>query len=119
MGRAMACHHPREVFQVEALAFAGRAVFAFAVGAFHGGGDAREFLALLGVGGSGQGQRQLQQFHLAGHILRQLQGIEPRGFLRQIHGQVDEAFIGLGCQGLGVIRNVGGLDPVGAAAIHR
>jgi hypothetical protein len=52
----------------------------------------------LRIGGRGQRQRQLQQFDFAGDILRQLQRIEPRGFLRQIDGGVDEPFIGLGGQ---------------------
>ena len=38
---------------------------ALAVGALHPGGDAREFLALLGVRGSGQSKRKLEQLHLA------------------------------------------------------
>src|ERR1019366_5203577 len=49
----------------------------------------------------------------------QLERIEPRGFLRQVDGGVDEAFIGLGGQGLGVVGDVGGLDPVGALALDR
>ena len=52
-------------FEVLAALRAAGTIFAFAVCAFQAGGDAREFLALLGILGSGDGEREFQQLELA------------------------------------------------------
>ena len=52
------------------------AVLGFPECALHRGGDARQFLTLVKIGGRSQFERKLQQFHLAGNIVRQLEVVE-------------------------------------------
>ena len=93
------------------------AILAFAVGAFHAGGDAGQFLALLGIGGSGDGEGELEQLELAGGDGVEGEAVEAGGLLGVVDVGVDGALVELGGDGFGVVGDVGGLDPVGAGLI--
>jgi MFS family permease len=67
----------REALRLEFQALTGLgAILGPAVGAFHGGDNAGEFLALARIGGRGQIEREFQKFDLAGEIIGQLELIE-------------------------------------------
>ena len=106
-----------ELFEVLAAFRAAGAVLALAVGAFHAGDDARQFLALLGIGGGGEGEGELEQFDLAGGDGVELEPVEARGLLGVVDGGGDGLLVELGGDGLGIVGDVGGLDPVGAGGV--
>ena len=106
-----------ELLEVLAAFGAGRAVLALAVRAFHAGDDAGEFLALLGIGGGGDGEGELQELDLAGGDRIELEAVESGGLFGVVDGGGDGALVELGGEDLGVVGDVGGLDPVGASGI--
>ena len=69
----------------------------------------------LGSAGVARVSESFSSLILRRDIVRQLQRIEARGLLGQLDGGVDGALIGLGGEGLGIVGDVGGFDPVGAA----
>ena len=99
------------------LAGTAGAVLALAVSAFHAGDDAGQFLALLGIGGSGDGEGELEQFELAGGDGVEFEPVEAGGLLGVVHGGGDGPFVEFGGDGLGIVGDVGGLDPVGAGGV--
>ena len=106
-----------EFLEVLAALGAAGAILALAVRAFHAGDDAGELLALLGVGGRGDGEGELEQFDLAGGHGIELQTVESRGLLGVVDGGGDGPLVEFGGEGFGVVGDVGGLDPVGAAGV--
>ena len=80
--------------------------------------DARQLLALLGIGGRGDGERELEQLDLARGDGVELESVEARGLFGVVDGGGDRLFVELGGDGLGIVGDVGGLDPVGAAGVH-
>ena len=104
-------------FEVLAALRAAGAILAFAVSAFHAGGDAGQFLALLGIGGGGDGEGEFEQLELAGGDGVELEAVEAGGLLGIVHAGVDGALVEFGGDGFGIVGDVGGLDPVGAAGV--
>ncbi len=110
-------HRLGEVFEV--IALRAGAVFALSISAFHAGDDARELLTFLRVGGRRHGERKPEELHLAGEVVGQCKTVESLRLLHQIDRRVDRPLIGLGSQGLGIVRDVVVLDPIGAAGVDR
>ena len=79
--------------------------------------DAGQFLALLGIGGRGEGERELEKFEFAGGDGVELQPVEARGLLGIVDGGGDGLLVEFGGDRLGIVGDVGGLDPVGAAGV--
>lgn len=89
-------HDPGEIrLKFQALAGFG-AVLSFPERALHGGGNARQFLTLVKIGGRSQFDRKLQQLHLAGDIALQLEAVEPHRLLGEVDGGIDKTLAGLG-----------------------
>ena len=113
-GIAVVDHELAELFEIAATVRAIGAILAFAVSALHAGEDAGQVGALLGIGGSGDGERELQQFHLSIGDRIEFQAIEFGGLLGVVDRGIDGALIELGGDGFGIVGDVGGLDPIGA-----
>ena len=73
----------------------------------------------LGSDGRGDGERELEQFDLAGGDGVEFEPVEARGLLGVVDGGGDGLFVEFGGDGLGIVGDVGGLDPVGAARRRR
>jgi hypothetical protein len=84
---------------------------------FETGGDARQLFAFLGILGGGDGEREFEQFELARGGRVEAEAVEAGGLLGILHLGVDGALVDFGGEGFGVVGDVGGLDPVGAAGI--
>ena len=107
-------HDLRDVFEIEAAVLR-RAVLALAVGAFHRGADPRQLRALGGIRGSGHRQRELEELELARRLLGHRDLVEAHRVLRVLDARLDRLVGGLRREDLGIVGDVRGLDPVGAA----
>ncbi len=107
-----------ELFEIFAACRAAGAILALTVSALHAAHDACQLLALRGIGGGGDGEGELEQFELAcGHGV-EFETVEARGLLGVGHGGGDGFFVEFGGDCLGIVGNVGGLDPVGAGGVY-
>ena len=118
LGVAARGHQTRQVLDVQALVFAGRAPLSFAVSAFHARGNLGDLRTLAGIGRSGKHQGNFQEQHLARQVGGQLQAVEARGLLGEFHLRGNGALVRLGRQNFRVVGDVGGLYPIGAAGVH-
>ena len=109
-------HDLRDVLEVEALAL-GRAVLALAVHALHRRAEARQLRRLGRIVGRGHGQRELQEPELARRLRVDLHAVEAGGLLGVPHARGDGLLVGLRREDLGVVGDVGRLDPVGATRV--
>ena len=107
-----------QLFEIPAACRAAGAVLALAVSALHAGHDACQFLALPGIGRGGDGERKLEQFELAGGFGVEFEPVEARRLLGVGNGGGDRLFVELGGDGLRIVGDVGGLDPVGAGGVY-
>jgi hypothetical protein len=90
----------------------GGAVFALAVGRIERGRQARDLGVQLGIGGRGQGDAELDQEQLAFDILGQGQAVEAGGLFSQTDLDCDRLLVGRGGDGLGIVGDIGLLDPL-------
>ena len=71
----------------------------------------------LGSDGVAMVSESLRSLSLRAVTGSSAEAVEARGLLGVIHGGGDGAFVDLGGQGFGVVGDVGGLDPIGAAGL--
>ena len=117
IGVAALGHDLAQLLEVLAGVGTRGAKLALAVRTFHFGDDARQLLAFLRVGGSGDGERKLQQLELARGNRVELEPVEACGLFGVIDSRGYRALIQLGRQDFGIVGDISGFDPVGAGGI--